>query len=92
MADRGFAGGPEIHLVSKPNNWSQSVAQAAHAIDDAELSETRMMQRASSLGVFLSTCPAAREGGGAFSLGSCVSGARATSCCRWSSEGREGRS
>ena len=27
-------------------DWSQSVAQAARAIDDSELSETRLMQRA----------------------------------------------
>ncbi len=37
---------PKFNLVSKPNDWSQSVAQAARAIDDAELSETRTMQRA----------------------------------------------
>jgi hypothetical protein len=36
---------PKFKLVSKPNDWSQSVAQAARAIDDEELSETRMMQR-----------------------------------------------
>ena len=33
-------------MISKPNDWSQSVAQAARAIDDTELSETRVTQRA----------------------------------------------
>jgi hypothetical protein len=37
---------PKFNIVSKPNDWSQSVAQAARAIDEAELSETRVMQRA----------------------------------------------
>jgi Domain of unknown function (DUF4268) len=37
---------PKFNIVSKPNDWTQSVAQAARAIDDAELSETRIMQRA----------------------------------------------
>ena len=37
---------PKFNIVSKPNDWSQSVAQAARAIDEAELSETRIMQRA----------------------------------------------
>ncbi len=36
---------PKFNIVSKPNDWSQSIAQAARAIDDAELSETRAMQR-----------------------------------------------
>jgi hypothetical protein len=36
---------PKFNVVSKPNDWSQSVAQAARAIDDAELSETRLAQR-----------------------------------------------
>jgi hypothetical protein len=36
---------PKFNIVSKPNNWSRSVAQAARAIDDAELSETRITQR-----------------------------------------------
>lgn len=36
---------PKFNIVSKPNDWSQSVAQAARAIDDAELSETRLLQR-----------------------------------------------
>ncbi len=37
---------PKFNIVSKPNDWSQSVAQAARSIDDAELSETRVGQRA----------------------------------------------
>jgi Domain of unknown function (DUF4268) len=36
---------PKFNIVSKPNDWSHSVAQAARAIDDAELSDTRVMQR-----------------------------------------------
>lgn len=36
---------PKFNMVSKPNDWSQSVAQAARAIDESELSETRIMQR-----------------------------------------------
>jgi hypothetical protein len=36
---------PKFNIVSKPNGWTQSVAQAARAIDDGELSETRIMQR-----------------------------------------------
>ena len=36
---------PKFNIVSKPNDWSQSVAHAARAIDDAELSETRIAQR-----------------------------------------------
>jgi hypothetical protein len=36
----------KFNVISKPNDWSQSVDQAARAIDDAELSETRIMQRA----------------------------------------------
>ena len=37
---------PRFNVISKPNDWSQSVAQAARAIDDTELSETRVTQRA----------------------------------------------
>jgi Domain of unknown function (DUF4268) len=37
---------PKFNIVSKPNDWSRSVAQAARAIDEAELSETRVTQRA----------------------------------------------
>src|SRR5262245_41567055 len=36
---------PKFNIVSKPNDWSHSVAHAARAIDDAELSETRLLQR-----------------------------------------------
>jgi hypothetical protein len=36
---------PKFNIVSKPNDWSHSVAQAARAIDESELSETRIMQR-----------------------------------------------
>ena len=36
---------PRFNVISKPNDWSQSVAQAARAIDDTELSETRILQR-----------------------------------------------
>jgi hypothetical protein len=36
---------PKFNIISKPNDWSQSVAQAARAIDQSELSETRVMQR-----------------------------------------------
>lgn len=36
---------PKFNIVSKPNDWSHSVAQAARAIDDTELSETRLKQR-----------------------------------------------
>lgn len=36
---------PKFNIVSKPNDWSRSVAQAARTIDDSELSETRLIQR-----------------------------------------------
>ena len=36
---------PKFNVVSKPNDWSRSVAHAARAIDEGELSETRMLQR-----------------------------------------------
>jgi len=36
---------PKFNIISKPNDWSQSVAHAARAIDETELSETRVMQR-----------------------------------------------
>ena len=36
---------PKFNIVSKPNDWSRSVAQAARAIDEGGLSETRVMQR-----------------------------------------------
>lgn len=36
---------PKFNIVAKPNNWSQSVARAARAIDETELSDTRLLQR-----------------------------------------------
>ena len=36
---------PKFNIVSKPNDWSHSVAHAARAIDETELSEMRVMQR-----------------------------------------------
>ena len=36
---------PKFNIVSKPNDWSRSVAQAARTADDAKLSELRLMQR-----------------------------------------------
>ncbi len=36
---------PKFNIISKPNDWSRSVAQAARAIDDAEISEVRIKQR-----------------------------------------------
>ena len=35
---------PKFNIVSQPNNWSKSVAFAAHAIEERELSETRQRQ------------------------------------------------
>ena len=40
------AAAPKFNIVSKPNDWSRSISQAARAMDEAELSETRVMQRA----------------------------------------------
>jgi len=37
---------PKFNIVSKPNDWSRSVVQAARAIDETELSDTRSMQMA----------------------------------------------
>ena len=37
---------PKFNVVSKPNDWSRSVAKAARAIDESELSETRTTQQA----------------------------------------------
>ncbi|MDX6748471.1 DUF4268 domain-containing protein [Geminicoccaceae bacterium 1502E] len=37
---------PKFNVISKPNDWSRSVAHAARAIDDSDLSETRAAQRA----------------------------------------------
>jgi hypothetical protein len=36
---------PKFNIVSKPNNWSRLVSQRARAIDESELSDTRLMQR-----------------------------------------------
>ncbi len=36
---------PKFNIVSMPNDWSRSVAQAARATDDAELSELKLKQR-----------------------------------------------
>ncbi|MEO6842656.1 MAG: DUF4268 domain-containing protein [Bradyrhizobium sp.] len=36
---------PKFNIVSKPNAWSHSIAQAARTIDDVDLSETRIAQR-----------------------------------------------
>jgi len=36
---------PKFNIISKPNDWSQSIAQAARAIDDTELSATRVLRR-----------------------------------------------
>lgn len=36
---------PKFNIVSKPNDWSRSVAQAARAIDESELSDIRLKQR-----------------------------------------------
>ena len=43
MAYWHFVRCSKFNIVSKPNEWSHSVAQAARAIDDAELSDTRIM-------------------------------------------------
>ncbi len=37
---------PKFNIVSKPNDWSRSVARAARSIDEASLSDTRAMQLA----------------------------------------------
>jgi hypothetical protein len=37
---------PKFNIISKPNDWSKSVVRGARAIDDAEVSETRIMQSA----------------------------------------------
>lgn len=44
---------PKFNIVSKPNNWSRSVAQAARAIDDSKLSPT-------ALTACLLGCPSSR--------------------------------
>lgn len=38
------AAAPKFNIVSKPNNWSRSVAQAARAIDESELSDIQLKQ------------------------------------------------
>jgi len=35
---------PKFNIISKPNNWSKSVAQAARAIEEGPMSETKQMQ------------------------------------------------
>jgi hypothetical protein len=40
----GSPAAPKFNIVSKPNNWSRSVAHAARAIDEADLSPTRVKQ------------------------------------------------
>jgi hypothetical protein len=35
---------PKFNIVSKPNEWSHSVAKAARVIDDGEQSDTKLMQ------------------------------------------------
>jgi hypothetical protein len=49
---------PKFNVISKPNDWSQSVARAARAIDDAELSERRILQRDywAALNTVLNSC------------------------------------
>jgi len=37
---------PKFNIVSKPNDWSRSVAQAARAMDDSEPSETHIKRQA----------------------------------------------
>jgi hypothetical protein len=41
----GSPAAPKFNIVSQPNDWSRSVAQAAKAIEETELSETRILQR-----------------------------------------------
>lgn len=36
---------PKFNVVSKPNDWSRAVVRSARSIDEAQLSETRLMQR-----------------------------------------------
>jgi len=36
---------PKFNIISKPNDWSRSVAHAARAIEETELSDTRMLQQ-----------------------------------------------
>ena len=39
------AAAPKFNIVCMPNDWSRSVAQAARAMDDSELSELKVKQR-----------------------------------------------
>lgn len=41
----GSPAAPKFNIVSKPNDWSRSVAHAARVIDESELSDTRVTQR-----------------------------------------------
>lgn len=36
---------PKFNIISKPNDWSRSVVQAARSIDESQLTETRLLQR-----------------------------------------------
>lgn len=36
---------PKFNVIAKPNAWSQSVAQAMRAIEEAELSDLRLLQQ-----------------------------------------------
>lgn len=36
---------PKFNVIAKPNAWSRSIAQAVRAIDDEDMSETRLLQR-----------------------------------------------
>lgn len=36
---------PKFNIVSKPNDWTKSVHQAARAIDESQVSDLRVMQR-----------------------------------------------
>ncbi|WP_370180137.1 DUF4268 domain-containing protein [Alteriqipengyuania sp.] len=36
---------PKFNIVSQPNDWSKAVSKAAHALDEKELSETKVLQR-----------------------------------------------
>lgn len=38
------AAAPKFNIVSKPNDWSRQVRQAARAIDDADISDTKRTQ------------------------------------------------
>lgn len=40
----GSPAAPKFNIVSKPNDWSRQVRQAARAIDDADISDTKRTQ------------------------------------------------